>query len=134
MISKDDIKARSLIRDKMRRKKRKCWTELLRVYKRRELTRKYSGEEKIRSLQKAMAPPEEFASMTENVRKAKKEIQETNMARTKARRRTKKASKSRFVPVLGFAELDFGISLSLESYFLRFHLSLSSSFFALSNI
>ncbi|XP_012542802.2 dynein intermediate chain 3, ciliary [Monomorium pharaonis] len=93
--SKDDIRTRSSIKDKMKRKERECWTKLLRVYKRRELTREYSGEEKIRFFQKIMAPPEEFASMTEDVRKAKKEIQEANMARTKARELTKKTLKSR---------------------------------------
>ena len=87
----------------MRRKKRECWTEFLRVYKRRELTRKYSTEEKIRFLQKMIVPLEEFADMTEDVKKAKKEIQEANMAR----KLTKKALKSRLVPVLGFSELDF---------------------------
>lgn len=101
MILKDDIKAKSSIvsKDKMRRKKRECWTKLLRIHKRRELTRKYSSEEKIRFLQKMIAPPEEFTDMTEDAKKAKKEIQEANMARTKARKLTKKALKSRLVPV-----------------------------------
>jgi len=93
----DDIGA---IKNKMRWKKRECWTKLLRVYKRRELTRK-CDEEKIRFLQR-MAPPEELADMTEHVRKAKKEIQEANITRTKARKFTKKALKSRLVPVQVF--------------------------------
>lgn len=95
MRSKDDDIGARLIKNKMRRK-RECWTKLLRVYKRRELTRKYSEEEKIRFLQR-MAPPEELADMTEHVRKAKKEIQEANITRTKARKFTKKALKSRLV-------------------------------------
>lgn len=102
----DDIGARS-IKDKMRRKKKECWTKLLRVHKRRESTRKYSEEEKIHFLQKIMAPPEEFTNITEDVRKAKKKIHEANTARTKARKLTKKALKSRLVPVLGFSEFDF---------------------------
>jgi len=97
MRPKDDIRARSSIKDKMRWKKRE-WTKLLRIHKRRELTRKYRGEDKIRFLQKMMAPPEEFAGMTEDVRKAKKEIQEANMTGTKGRKLTKKALKSRLVP------------------------------------
>ncbi|XP_071637925.1 uncharacterized protein [Temnothorax longispinosus] len=92
-LKDDDIGARLSIKKKLRQKKRECWTELLRVHKRRELTRKYSEEEKIRFLQK-MAPPEEFAGMTENARKAKKEIQEANIVMTKARKFTKKALKS----------------------------------------
>ncbi|XP_018363614.1 PREDICTED: dynein intermediate chain 2, axonemal-like [Trachymyrmex cornetzi] len=90
MRSKDDIRAKSSIKDKMRRKKRECWTKFLRVHKRREPTRKYSTEEKIRFLQKMIVPLEEFADMTEDVKKAKKEIQEANMAR----KLTKKALKS----------------------------------------
>ncbi|XP_018406785.1 PREDICTED: dynein intermediate chain 2, axonemal-like [Cyphomyrmex costatus] len=89
MRSKDVIKVKSSIKDKIRRKKRECWTEFLRVHKCKELTRKYSTQEKIRFLQK-MAPLEEFADMTEDVKKAKKEIQEANMAR----KLTKKALKS----------------------------------------
>ena len=50
-----------------------------------------------------IVPLEEFADMTEDVKKAKKEIQEANMAR----KLTKKALKSRLVPVLGFPKLDF---------------------------
>lgn len=83
----------------MRRKKKECWTKLLRVYKRKELARKYSEEEKIRFLQKMMEPPEEFAEMTEDVRKAKKEIQEASIARIKAREFSKKATKSGLVLV-----------------------------------
>lgn len=105
------------IKDKMRRKRGECWTKLLRVHKRRELTRKYSEEEKIRFLQKIMTPPEEFAAMTEDVRKAKKEIQESNMARTKARKLPKKALKSRLVPVLGFSEIDFDWFIFFQLYF-----------------
>ncbi|XP_018351598.1 PREDICTED: dynein intermediate chain 3, ciliary-like [Trachymyrmex septentrionalis] len=90
MRSKDDIRAKSSIKDKMRRKRRECWTELQRVHKRRELTRKYSTEKKIGFLQKMIVPLEEFADMTEDVKKAKKEIQEANMAR----KLTKKALKS----------------------------------------
>lgn len=105
MRSKDDDIGTSSIKNKMRRKKRECWTKLLRIHKRRQLTRKYSEEKKI--LQR-MASPEELADMTEHARKAKKEIQEANIARTKARKFTKKAFKSRLVPVLGFSELNFG--------------------------
>ncbi|XP_011698551.1 PREDICTED: uncharacterized protein LOC105456303 [Wasmannia auropunctata] len=93
MRSKGDIRARS-IKGKMRRQKRECWTKLLRAHKRGELTRKHSEKEKIRLLQKMMAPPEEFAGMTEYVRKAKKEIHEAGVAGTKARKFTKKALKS----------------------------------------
>ncbi|KAG5329902.1 DNAI2 protein, partial [Acromyrmex charruanus] len=88
--SKDDIRAKSSIKDKMRRKKRERWTEFLRVHKRRKQTRKYSTEEKICFVQKMIVPLEEFADMTEDVKKAKKEIQEANMAR----KLTKKALKS----------------------------------------
>ncbi|EGI61970.1 Dynein intermediate chain 2, axonemal [Acromyrmex echinatior] len=88
--SKDDIRAKSSIKDKMRQKKRERWTEFLRVHKRRKQTRKYSTEEKIRFVQKMIVPLEEFADMTEDVKKAKKEIQEANMAR----KLTKKALKS----------------------------------------
>ncbi|XP_018312300.1 dynein intermediate chain 3, ciliary [Mycetomoellerius zeteki] len=90
MRSKDDIRAKLLVKDKMRRKKKERWTKFLRVHKRKELTRKYSSEEKIRFFQKMMVPLVEFADMTEDVRKAKKEIQEANMAR----KLTKKALKS----------------------------------------
>lgn len=64
-----------------------------------------------------MTPPEEFAAMTEDVRKAKKEIQESNMARTKARKLPKKALKSRLVPVLGFSEIDFDWFIFFQLYF-----------------
>jgi len=124
MKPKDDIRARSSIKDKMRWKKRE-W-KLLRIHKRRELTRKYRGEDKIRFLQKMMPPPEEFAGMTEDVRKAKKEIQDANMAGTKGRKLTKKALKSRLVPILGFFGIGFRLDLSLEFYFRNFIPSLSS--------
>jgi len=124
MRPKDDIRARS-IKDKMRWKKRE-WTKPLRIHKRRELTRKYRGEDKIRFLQKMMAPSEEFAGMTEDVRKAKKEIQEANMTGTKGRKLTKKALKSRLVSILGFFGIGFRLDLSLEFYFRNFIPSLSS--------
>ncbi|XP_011642622.1 uncharacterized protein LOC105430657 [Pogonomyrmex barbatus] len=92
MKLKDSIRARSPIRskDRMRRKKRKCWTKLLRVHKRRELTRKYR-EEKICFLQEMT--PEELANMIEDVKRAKSEIQEANIERTKARKLAKRSLK-----------------------------------------
>lgn len=149
MRLKDDIKARSPIvsKDEIRRKKREYWTKLLRVHKRRELTKKYSSEEKICFLQKMIAPPEEFADMTEDAKKAKKEIQEANMARTKARKLTKKALKSRLVPVFRnwiFNSFIFRILFSEEfiffelcpESFLFFYLSpyLNAIFYSVSTI
>lgn len=91
----------------MRQKSRKSWTKLMRVYKRKELTKKYD-KERI-SLQEMMATPEELAVIMEDVKKAKREIQETGArtARTKIRKPAKETWKSRLVLVLNFSELSF---------------------------
>lgn len=104
--------------------------ELLRDYKRKKLTRKYSGEEKIRFLWKVMEPPEEFAEMPEEAKKAKKEIQEEDVARTKARKLAKEALKSRLVLVPGLSEFDFDWFILYNFLFRKFHLC-SENFFIL---
>ncbi|KAL0114594.1 hypothetical protein PUN28_011710 [Cardiocondyla obscurior] len=78
----------------MRWKKRKSWTKLQRVVKRKDLTEKYDEGEKICIPQKTMVPLEEFVGMAEDVKKAKKEIQEANMDRTKAKKPTEKAPRN----------------------------------------
>ncbi|XP_029665154.1 dynein intermediate chain 3, ciliary-like [Formica exsecta] len=106
---KVNVRVRTLIekKEKMRQKSRKSWTKLMRVYKRKELTKKYD-KERI-SLQEMMATPEELAVIMEDVKKAKREIQETGRARTartKIRKPAKETWKSRLVLVLN-SELSF---------------------------
>jgi hypothetical protein len=93
--------------DKMRRKQKKSWTKLLRAHKREDLARKCSKIKGTRFLQEMMAPPEEFAVMMEDVKRAKMEIREINRAKMKTRELTKKALKSGLVLVLASSELDF---------------------------
>ncbi|XP_067208123.1 dynein axonemal intermediate chain 2-like isoform X2 [Linepithema humile] len=93
---KDDVETRTSIGsgDKMRWRKKKSWTELLRAHKREDPTRKCSKIKGIRFLQEMMAPPEELAVMMEDVRRAKREIREISRAKTKTRELAKKALKS----------------------------------------
>lgn len=51
--------------------------------------------------------PEELAITVEDVKRAKREIQEAGRARTKIRKLTKKTSKSQLVTTLNFSKLDF---------------------------
>lgn len=115
-----DVRARTSIenKEKMRQKRRKSWTKLLRVHKRKELTRKYDKDEI--SLQEMIAPPEELAVMMEDVKRAKREIQETGRARTKIRKPAKKTWESRLVAVPSFSKLDFDRS-DFRILFTEFH-------------
>lgn len=92
-------------KEKIRQKKRKSWTKLLRLHKRKELTKKYD-KERI-SLQEMMTMPEELAITVEDVKRAKREIQEAGRARMKIRKPAKKTWKSQLVTTLNFLKLDF---------------------------
>lgn len=79
----------------------------MRVHKRKELTKKYDKE---RISQEMMETPEELAVIMEDVKKAKREIQETSRAKIKIRKPAKKTCKSRLVSMLNFSELSFDLT------------------------
>lgn len=89
----------------------------MRVHKRKVLTKKYDKE---RISQEMMETPEELAVMMEDVKKAKRELQEISRARIKIRKPTKKTCKSRLVPMLNYSELNFDRSDYIIS-FTEFH-------------
>jgi len=80
------------IEDKIRHKKIKSWTELLRIYESERLA-KDDKEEKMSTFQETLALHEEFAK---DVRRAKSKIRKV------ARREFEKAPESKLVPVVVF--------------------------------